>query len=82
MRSNKVYGNFGNTHSFSVPRHFLRKSGEEDEIWYSSRSVVMQKRGKAAKDIEHSVYRCSDDNYIGFLKDEIALAKLEEIERS
>lgn len=82
MRSNKVYGNFGNTHSFSVPRHFLRKIGEVDEIWYSSRSVVMQERGKAAKDIEHSVYRCSDDNYIGFLKDEIALMKLEEIERS
>lgn len=82
IATNKVYGDFGSTHSFGVPRHFIRKLGEKDEIWLSSRSIVMQERGKQAKILERAVYCCSDDYYIGEIKDELALMKLKEIKRS
>lgn len=80
--SNKVYGDFGNCHSYSVPRHFVRKIGQEDELWLAGRSAVMQERGKAAKSIEHCVYGISNDQYLGFVKDELLIQKLNKIERS
>lgn len=82
ISSNKVYGDFGSSHTGSVPRHFLRKLGDEDEMWYKGRSAVMQKRAIKARDIEHAVYVCSDDDYLGFLKDELLLDKLSKLERS
>lgn len=82
ISSNKVYGDFGLSHSHSVPRHFIRKLSDADEIWAAGRSLVMKMRAERARDVEHAVYGCSDDNYLGFLKDELALMKLNEIERS
>lgn len=82
IASNKVYGDFGSSHQQPVPRHFIRKLGELDEDWLKGRSLVMQERAQAAKVIEHCVYRCADDDYLGFVKDEIALNKLSKIERS
>lgn len=82
LSSNKVYGDFGNSHSHSVPRHFIRKLGDEDEMWLKGRSIVMQKRAEKAKIIEHCVYGISDDFYLGFLKDEEALQRISKIKRS
>lgn len=82
VKTNKVYGDFGTNHAAVVPHHFVRKIGSSDELWLSGRSLVMQERGKLAQDKTHAVFQCTDDAYIGFLKDEIALAKLDKIERS
>lgn len=82
VSSNKVYGAFGKEHSHPVPRHFIRKIGEKDEHWLQGRSLVMRERGEKARVIEHCVYHCSDDDMLGFIKDELALEKLNRIERS
>lgn len=82
ISTNKVYGNFGTTHSHSVPRHFLRKLGVKDETWYAGRSLVMQERGKAAKLVDRVSFNCDKDWLIGEMKDEILIHKLNEIERS
>lgn len=82
IATNKVYGNFGNVHHHSVPRHFLRKLGTKDETWYAGRSLVMQERGKAAKLVDRVTFGCDKDWLIGEMKDEILINKLNEIERS
>lgn len=80
--SNKVYGSFGSGHSAPVPRHFIRKIGEQDEFWLKGRSIVGRERAEKARDIEHALYNCTDDDYLGFLKDEVALQRLNNVKRS
>lgn len=82
ISSNKVYGEFGSSHSAPVPRHFIRKIGQADDTWLQGRSVLMRERGEKAKVIEHCVMHCSDDDYLGFVKDELALQKLSKVKRS
>lgn len=82
ISSNKVYGAFGKSHSAPVPRHFIRKLGEEDEMWLKGRSLVAQEKAQRARVIEHCVYRCSDDDYLGFVKDEMCLQRLNNVKRS
>lgn len=82
IATNKVYGCFGSVHSAPVPRHFLRKIGSKDEMWLAGRSLVMKERGKVVKVTERAVFGCSKDWIIGEVKDELALMKLDKIERS
>lgn len=82
ISSNKVYGDFGSSHTAPVPRHFIRKIGQDDETWLQGRSVLMRERAEKAKVIQHCVMLCTDDDYIGFVNDELALQKLSNVKRS
>lgn len=82
VNSGKVYGDFGTSHRARAPRHFLRKLKEADEYLMKGKSLENQERGKRYADLNHAVWNCTDDELIGFAKDELALQKLSKIERS
>lgn len=75
----KVYGNFGSNHFAGIPRAYLKKC--EDKPWYKDYKEESERLAKIYVAQKGAMYGTVDEDLQGFLADEYANKRLEDVRK-